>query len=260
MDSVHKPTDSTACSPGFRAWWLGEVDYGEAWRLQQELVTLRQQEAIPDSLLLLTHPRTITLGRKSAESHLLGSREQLAAQGFSIYDVDRGGDVTYHGPGQLVGYPIFDLTLHGRDLHHFLRNLEESLILALAEHGIRGTRLPPHTGVWVDSHKIAAIGIKVSRWVTSHGFALNVDSDLADFANIVPCGIRERGVTSIAVETGLAPEPIDLIPSVTDSVSKVFEAALVPGLPGAERTPALSPESQKILHGAIDAARIDIVR
>src|SRR5687768_9704050 len=143
----------------FCTWWLGEVEYSAAWRLQQELVQFRQENRIPDLLLLLTHPRTITLGRNSAESHLLSPREQLTNRGFHVFDVDRGGDVTYHGPGQLVGYPIFDLTQHGRDLHRFLRNLEESLILALAECGIRGTRFPPHTGVWVADSKIAAIGI-----------------------------------------------------------------------------------------------------
>ena len=263
MKSAPTFAKSKAGRHGFCAWWLGEVEYGAAWRLQQELVRLRQENEIPDSLLLLTHPRTITLGRNAAESHLLSPRNQLATHGFDIYDVDRGGDVTYHGPGQLVGYPIFDLTLHGKDLHRFLRNLEESLILALADYGIRGTRLPPHTGVWVDESKIAAIGIKVSRWVTSHGFALNVDCDLADFTHIVPCGIPEGGVTSVALETAIAAGPMDLIPSVLRGFISVFGARIrTAGPEWAARLndlPAPSAESQKILQRGLDASKIDVI-
>lgn len=152
---------------------------------------------ISDTLLLLEHPPVITLGKGWHADNLLLSEAEYAKRGIEVYPTDRGGDVTYHAPGQLVGYPIFDLREHGRDLHRYLRNVEEALILTLHDFGLEGRREPKYTGVWVGDEKVAAIGIKASRWVTMHGFALNVNTDLTPFRWIIPCGIQEKGVTSM---------------------------------------------------------------
>lgn len=179
---------------------LGTVPYAEALELQAQLVQQRRDGTIADQLLLLEHPPVITLGVKARNdrSHVLASEEVLRAQGVDMHESGRGGDVTYHGPGQLVGYPILHLDEPARrDVHRYVRDLEEMLIRALAEFGIEASRAPGLTGVWVGSDKVAAIGVRISRWVTSHGFALNVDTDLSRFDLIVPCGIRGRGVTSM---------------------------------------------------------------
>jgi lipoate-protein ligase B len=174
------------------------VPYTTAWDLQKQLVAARVAGEIPDTLLLLEHPHVYTLGRSGHAENVLLDEAALAAAGAELFWVDRGGDVTYHGPGQLVGYPIVHLARFGKDTHAHLRRIEEVLIGALAEFGLEGRRDPEYTGVWVGEEKIAAIGVRVSRWVTSHGFALNVDPDLTYFANIIPCGIRHKGVTSLA--------------------------------------------------------------
>jgi lipoate-protein ligase B len=166
------------------------------------------EHRIPDTLLLLEHPPTITLGRGTKKEHLLISDVERQVHGVALVEVDRGGDITYHGPGQLVGYPIFDLTDHRKDLHWYLREIEACLIELLAEWNIVGSRFPPHTGVWVEEEKIAAIGIKAKGWVTMHGFALNVSPRLADFDWIVPCGIRDYGVTSMERILGSAVETL----------------------------------------------------
>jgi lipoyl(octanoyl) transferase len=181
---------------------LGHLGYAAAWELQRELVAARQAGATPDTLLLLEHPPVITLGRSGASEHLLGSDAELERRGVAFVETDRGGDITFHGPGQIVGYAIVDLAARGRDLHRYLRDLEAVLILALAEFGIRGGRIDGLTGVWVGDAKVAAIGIRVSRWVTHHGFALNVDTDLSYFDLIVPCGIADRRVTSMGALLG----------------------------------------------------------
>lgn len=180
-----------------KIYWLGEVEYERAWRLQRELAALRTDRTTGDILLLLEHPPTITLGRGAKEEHILASRETLRERGIAVHAIDRGGDVTYHGRGQLVGYPIFHLGDHKKDIHWFIRQIEEAVILTLQEWGVRGERFPPHTGVWVGREKVAAIGIKVSRWVSTHGFALNVSADVRDFEVIVPCGIQHYSVTSL---------------------------------------------------------------
>ena len=239
-----------------QALWLGEVAYRAAWTLQKELVSLRQRGIISDILLLLSHPRTVTLGRRASPSNLLVSREDLSARGFEIFDVDRGGDVTYHGPGQLVGYPILDLRGYGQDLHLYIRNLEEALLRALEPLDIYGCRNPPHTGVWVQNRKIAAIGIKVSRWVTSHGFALNVTTDLADFGFIVPCGIRDNSVTSVAAEAGREVNLLEVIPAVLDGICATFHTEIASGEIAES---ALSSQSAKILRKAIDASKIGVI-
>ena len=180
---------------------LGRMAYGEALTLQRELARRRISREIPhDMLLLVEHPPVITLGRGFHVENLPTPREFLEAKGVEVFDVERGGDVTYHGPGQLVGYPIFDLGEHRKDLHWFLREMEGSLIDALDAFGIAGDRNPGYTGVWTGGRKIASIGIHVKQWVTWHGFALNVTTDLSYFDLIVPCGIPNVVMTSIQRE------------------------------------------------------------
>jgi lipoyl(octanoyl) transferase len=178
---------------------LGLVGYADALATQQRLVDERRAGRIPDQLLLLQHPPVITLGVKTRNdrSHILASPETLARDGVEVVETGRGGDVTFHGPGQLVGYPILDLNPDRRDVHRYVRDLEEVLIRAAAAFGIAATRAPGLTGVWVGDDKLAAIGVRISRWITSHGFALNVATDLRHFNLIVPCGITDKGVTSL---------------------------------------------------------------
>ena len=173
------------------------MDYASALELQQRLVTERQQGAIDDQLLLVEHPHVVTLGRNGHRENLLASDEILERAGVAFHPTDRGGDITYHGPGQLVGYPILDLRQWKRDVGAYVRAIEETLIATLAGFGIAAGRIPKLTGVWVDGRKIAAIGVHISRWVTSHGFALNVSTDLSYFQYIVPCGLT-KPVTSMA--------------------------------------------------------------
>ena len=176
----------------------GTMDYLAAWEWQRELVRQRSIGAIGDTLLLIEHPHTYTLGRSTKDGHLLITPEQLAEQGIALVESDRGGDITYHGPGQVVGYPILKLSQHGGDLLRYLRLLEEMLIMALASFGVAAGRIAGLTGVWVGDAKIAAIGVKLSAsGITQHGFALNVATDLSYFQQIIPCGIADKGVTSL---------------------------------------------------------------
>jgi lipoate-protein ligase B len=181
---------------------LGVVPYKQAWDLQAALVRARKAGEVPDQLLLLEHPHVYTVGRHGGFAHILLNEDELAARGIEVFEVDRGGDVTYHGPGQLVGYPIVDLRRQGVDAHRYLRGLEESLIRTLADYGVAAGRNPGLTGVWLGNDKIAAIGVRISGGVTSHGFALNVNTDLAYFGHIIPCGLVGKGVTSLAKELG----------------------------------------------------------
>jgi lipoyl(octanoyl) transferase len=176
---------------------LGRVEYGRALARQQELIAQRKQGLIADQLLLLEHPHVITLGRNGHLENLLASDEVLSRAGIAFYPTDRGGDVTYHGPGQLVGYPILDLREWKRDVGAYVRGVEQAIIETLADFGIEAGRIEKLTGVWVSERKIAAIGVHISRWVTSHGFALNVSTDLSYFQYIVPCGLT-KPVTSMA--------------------------------------------------------------
>jgi lipoyl(octanoyl) transferase len=178
---------------------LGVVEYEEALALQQRLVEDRKAGRISDQLLLLEHPAVITLGvrARSDRSHVIATPEALSARGVGVFETGRGGDVTYHGPGQLVGYPIIDLRPDRCDAHRYVRDLEEVLIRAVAAFGISATRIRGLTGIWVGDAKLAAIGVRISRWVTSHGFALNVNTQLSDFDLIVPCGISDKSVTSM---------------------------------------------------------------
>jgi lipoyl(octanoyl) transferase len=183
--------------------WLGSTSYPEATRLQQQLVASRRGGEISDTLLLLEHPPVITFGRGADPGHVLAGEQELKRRGIEIHDAGRGGDVTYHGPGQLVGYPIVALEGERRDAHRYLRAIEQALIEAVAEFGVAAGRVDGLTGVWVGEEKLAAIGVRLSTgWITSHGFALNVHGDLSGFETIVPCGIHDRGVTSLAKLTG----------------------------------------------------------
>jgi lipoyl(octanoyl) transferase len=199
---------------------LGRVGYEDALERQQQLLEARQDNRIPDTLLLLEHPPTLTFGARARPEHLLASPEVLERRGVSLYHARRGGDITYHGPGQLVGYPIFALSHQGRDVHRYVRKLEEVLIRTLAAFGIHSERSPGQTGVWVGDGKIAAIGVEVRRWVARHGFALNVTTDLSYFDLIVPCGIADKGVTSMEKALGKAPA----WRAVEDEIVRQFEA------------------------------------
>ena len=182
---------------------LGTMAYAEALELQRQVARARIDGSLEqDALLLVEHPPVVTLGRSAKERHLLASPEQLAARGVELFEVERGGDVTFHGPGQLVGYPIIDLKRHRQDLHWYLRQVEEALIVALAEVGISAERNRGYTGVWTSGRKIASIGVHARDWVTWHGFALNVSTDLRYFELMVPCGIQSVTMTSIDRELG----------------------------------------------------------
>jgi lipoyl(octanoyl) transferase len=191
---------------------LGRVEYEDGLRLQAELVEDRRAGRIGDTVLLLEHPPVITLGAKTRQGpkHIIASEAELLRQGVTVHDTGRGGDVTYHGPGQLVAYPIFDLRPGRCDVHRYVRDLEDVLIVALSEFGIAGTRVKGLSGAWVGQpgleRKIAAIGVRISRWITSHGLALNVATDLRHFQLIVPCGIADKPVTSIEAELGVPVE------------------------------------------------------
>lgn len=206
---------------------LGRVGYTEALRLQHQAVALRKAAAIPDTLLLLEHPHVYTLGRNARQEHLLVSKERLAEIGAQVFETDRGGDITYHGPGQLVGYPIIDLTQHRRDVAWYMRSLEEVFIRVAADFGIQAGRLNGATGVWVGREKLVAMGVHISRWVTSHGFAFNVNPDLRFFDNIVPCGLRDKGVTSLAKLLGQAVEIQPVTNGVIDEFGRVFGLEMV---------------------------------
>jgi lipoyl(octanoyl) transferase len=191
---------------------LGVVPYGEALEMQARLVEERRADRIPDQLLLLEHPPVITLGARVRQdrSHVLAAPDTLAGAGIELFEAGRGGDVTYHGPGQLIGYPILDLRPDRCDVHRYVRDLESVLIAAAAAFGVSAGRVPGLTGAWVGRDKLAAIGVRVSRWITSHGFAFNAATDLSCFDLIVPCGIRDKGVTSLSrlLERPIATEEV----------------------------------------------------
>ena len=207
---------------------LGRVEYADGLEIQKQLVEERRSGRIGDTLLLLEHPPVITLGVKARgkPTNIVASPERLAEAGVAVFDTGRGGDVTYHGPGQLVGYPIFDLRPDRCDVHRYVRDLEEALILAVSEFGVTGTRVRGLTGVWVGpagrEEKLAAIGVRISRWITSHGFALNVAPDLNHFGLIVPCGIADRGITSLEQLLGRGVPMDDVQDAVVRGFARVF--------------------------------------
>jgi lipoyl(octanoyl) transferase len=208
---------------------LGRVPYHEAWALQNQVADERRAGLGPDTLILLEHPHTYTIGRSGTRDHVFLNEGEMATRGITCLDVDRGGDVTYHGPGQLVGYPILDLGPKP-DVGLYLRNLEGCLIDVLADFGIAAGRLSGYTGVWIGDRKIAAIGIKVSQGVTTHGFALNVSTDLSLFTHILACGIPDKGVTSMALELGAAP-PMAAVEEAV--IARFSERFVLPGTPAA---------------------------
>jgi lipoyl(octanoyl) transferase len=206
---------------------LGLVDYAGGLRLQRERVAARKAGVIPDTLLLLEHPHVYTLGRNAKKDNILLSVEQLTTRGAQVFEIDRGGDVTYHGPGQLVGYPILDLAQHRRDIAWYMRSLEEVLIAVARDYGIEAGRLAGAPGVWVGNDKLAAMGVHISRWVTSHGFAFNVNTDLHYFDWIVPCGLRDKGVTSLQKLLGRQVGTDEVAERVVRHFVEVFDLEMV---------------------------------
>ena len=186
---------------------LGLVPYADGLELQRQLVEDRKADRIPDTLLLLQHPHVLTIGvKRDGRSHILASPDRLTSLGVDVFETGRGGDVTYHGPGQLVGYPIVDLNPDRRDVHRYVRDLEEVMIRVCADYGLEAGRVKGFSGAWIGDEKIGAIGVRISRWITSHGVAFNVTTDVDYFNLIVPCGIADKGVTSLASQLGRAPE------------------------------------------------------
>lgn len=181
---------------------LGRIPYADAHALQERLVDARKEGRIGDTLLLLEHPKVITLGRAAKREHVLLGEGELSARGYELFETGRGGDVTFHGPGQLVAYPIVDLKPERADVRRYVSDLEETMIRVCADYGLRAGRVPTRNGAWVGERKIGAVGVRISRWVTMHGFALNVSTELDAFGAIVPCGIHDRGVTSLTRELG----------------------------------------------------------
>ncbi|UCC80041.1 MAG: lipoyl(octanoyl) transferase LipB [Candidatus Zixiibacteriota bacterium] len=217
---------------------LGRTDYKTAWDLQKKLVELRQKEEIPDVLLFTEHNPVITMGRASSAGNLLCSPEELKKKNIELFEIERGGDVTFHGLGQLVIYPILDLNEHGRDLHRYLRNLEKTIIDVLKEYGIDAGAKEGLTGVWAGNHKLAAIGVAVSRWITYHGAALNINTDLDYFKLITPCGISEFPVGSIKSMIGDEVDPDEVKNRLEKSFANTFDFIIEP----AESIDSIVPE------------------
>ena len=203
------------------------MPYAEAHRLQQELVEKRKLDEVPDQLLLLEHPHVITLGRAANRANVLADDVTRVQRGVELFETGRGGDVTYHGPGQLIGYPIIKLAPDRCDVRRYVRDLEEALIRVAADFGVSAGRLDGLTGVWVGDEKLAAIGIRISRWVTMHGFAFNVTTDLSYFQLIVPCGIADHGVTSLQKLLGVTVEMDAVAQSAARHFGEVFEREMV---------------------------------
>ena len=201
---------------------LGRTSYADCWDLQRRLSEERRVGSRGDVLLHTEHDHVYTLGKSANDDHLLANDEELVRTGAEVFHIDRGGDITYHGPGQIVGYPILDLKDHREDLHWYLRSLEEVIILTLKRLGIEAGREEGLTGVWVEGEKIAAIGVKVSRWITMHGFALNVSTDLTRFERIIPCGIFHKGVTSVDRILGRPSDPAVIRRYLAESFSTMF--------------------------------------
>ena len=206
---------------------IGLVPYKTALDLQLRLIEKRKNEEIGDTLLLLEHPPTFTIGRKGHKEHLLINEKYLSERGIHFEEISRGGDITFHGPGQLVGYPIIDLKTKGRDVHKYLRGLEELIVSVLEEFDIEANRIEGLTGVWVKGHKIASIGVGVKRWITYHGFALNVNTDLSYFDYIVPCGIKGKKVTSLSKELNKQVDPEVVKDSLLKYFSEIFEVEII---------------------------------
>ncbi len=199
------------------------INYQEAWDLQKSILNLRVKNEVSDVLFLLEHPHTYTLGKVAERNNLIGNEEFLKKNNISVFDIDRGGDITYHGPGQIVGYPIIKLEDWKKDTHKYLRALEEVIINTCIEYGLNPHRDSKYTGVWIDDKKIAALGIKVSRWVTMHGFAFNINTELNMFRGIIPCGIQGKDVTSLKRELDREISIEEVKNSLLENFKKIFE-------------------------------------
>lgn len=197
---------------------LGLIDYAKAWNLQKEVFDKRVSGNTDDTFFMLEHPNTYTLGKTADKNNLISNKAYLEKEGISVYEIDRGGDITYHGPGQIVGYPIIDLKNWKQDTHLYLRNIEETIIKVCNYYGLNAGRKEKYTGVWIGERKICAIGVKISRWVTMHGFAFNINTNLNLFNGIIPCGIKDKEVTSLERELG---KRFD-INEVKDKILEVF--------------------------------------
>lgn len=206
---------------------LGSMEYQACFELQAKVLDAVASGQIDNTLLVVEHPSVLTLGASFHEENLLLTKAQYEQRGISVHVTDRGGDVTFHGPNQLVAYPIFDVSQFGKDLHKWLRDIEEVVIRTIGSFGLEGYRFPPNTGVWVNERKIAAIGIKVKRWVSMHGLALNCNNDLSPFDLIVPCGIRTHGVTSISRELGREVTVEETLPVLERAFESVFGVQLI---------------------------------
>jgi lipoyl(octanoyl) transferase len=210
-------------------YYLGLTPYADALALQQRLVEARKADGVPDTLLLLEHPPVITLGRAANRANVLADEETREARGVQLFETGRGGDVTYHGPGQLVGYPVISLAPDRCDVRRYVRDLEEVLIRAAADFGVEAARSAGLTGVWVGGEKLAAIGVRISRWVTMHGFAFNVTTDLSHFEMIVPCGIADHGVTSLEKLLGRRIALSEVAASVARHFGEIFDRQMLAG-------------------------------
>ncbi len=205
---------------------IGTTEYAYAWDLQKALHKARLEGAIPDTILFTEHRHTYTIGKSGGDDHLLDSDEELRRKNVALFKIDRGGDITYHGPGQIVCYPIIDLNNYYLDVHRYLRDLEEVVIRTLRHYSIEAYREPDYTGVWVGGEKICAIGVKISRWVTMHGFAFNVNTDLSYFGRIIPCGIFHKGVTSLSQVLGKPVEMSEVKNMIIGEFAGVFQTEI----------------------------------
>lgn len=208
------------------AYRIGRIAYAEAHALQERLVEARKLGQLGDTLLLLEHPKVITLGRAAKRENVLFDPSALTAGGYELFETGRGGDVTFHGPGQLVAYPIVDLKPDRADVRRYVNSLEETMIRVCAAYGLTAHRVDGLNGAWIGDRKVGAVGVRISRWVTMHGFALNVNTELSAFSAIVPCGLRGRGVTSLASELGHAPLQTEVETHAAEHFAELFEAEL----------------------------------
>jgi len=203
---------------------LGTIDYAEAHRLQKELQSKRIRRELGDIVLLLEHPPVLTMGRSAKAQHVVAAPELLAARGVQVHEVGRGGDVTYHGPGQLVAYPIIDLKPDRKDVRKYVASLEETMIRTCTDFGLSAGRVEGLNGAWIGDRKVGAVGVRISRWVTMHGLALNVNSDLRHFEMIVPCGIQDKGVTSLSAELGRTVRVGDVFEPLAQHFTELYDA------------------------------------
>jgi lipoyl(octanoyl) transferase len=209
------------------AGWLGKVSYSDGIQLQAQAVDNLRSDQAEEQLFLLEHPHVFTLGRAANRANILLTLDELEERGIEVHETGRGGDVTYHGPGQIVGYPIINLKPDRCDVHRYVRDVEEVLIRAIADFGIEGERIEGLTGVWVGDEKVAAIGVRIARWITSHGFALNVNTDLSYFQMIVPCGITDKGVASMSKLLGKNIDIEEVARTVTRHFGEVFDREMI---------------------------------